>query len=116
MSYLLAFLSPPLASGYQNSLFPTKRAFAPIQDRDSVDKKYSRRSQDYNVINIMFFFEVHLISRQREEIVIELEIFNRRIRIPLRNRSGTPLGNHHLCLFWLLHIFHRRSLFLHLLK
>ena len=56
MSYLLAFLSPPLASGYQNSLFPTKHAFAPIQDRDSVDKKHSRRPQDYNVINIMFFF------------------------------------------------------------
>ena len=116
MSYLLAFPSPPLASGYSNSLLLTKHAFAPIQDRDSVDKKYSQRSQDYKVINIMFFFKGHLIARQKKEVVIELEIHNRWIRIPLRNRSGMPLRNHHLCLLWLLHIFHWRSLFLHLLK
>ena len=111
MSYLLAFPSPPLASGYSNSLLLTKHAFAPIQDRDSVDKKYSQRSQDYKVINIMFFFKGHLIARQREEIVIELEILNCRIRIPFRNN--------HLCLLGLLHIFSQAlspPFFLHLLK
>ena len=55
-------------------------------------------------------FKGHLIARQREKVVIELEILNRWIRIPLRHRSGMPFGNHHLCLLWLLHIFHWRSL------